>query len=255
MSRALLLLVILGKAAAITAWLLGLIAFWSALACFFGFGLIMLYHLLVPGAQGLGRVYTRFVTDQPEIWLTIDDGPDETDTPRILDLLEKNGARATFFLVGERAARLPHLVEEILKRGHAIGHHSHTHPAGTFWCASPGRLQRELDDALNFFAAHRLRPQWFRAPAGIKNLFLDRALRERALACVGWSVRSWDTVRRDPRRVVDGVMRRIRPGAIVLMHEGRRIHPSVRGHAIAGLLSALRARGFACVLPDASQLR
>ncbi len=254
MSRPLPYIVLLAKVAAVVAWFLGLPT-GPALLLFFGPGLVLLWHVLVPSAQGLGRVFTHFETNQPEVWLTIDDGPDEQDTPRALDLLDKHGARATFFLIGERAARLPQLVQEIQRRGHSIGHHTHTHPAGTFWCSPPYRVRAELDHAFDAYAAGGARPQWFRAPAGIKSLFLDRALQQRALTCVGWTVRSWDTVRKDPRQVVTTVTNAIRPGAIVLLHEGARLHPAVRERALADLLTALTNKGFACIVPDPAQLR
>ena len=80
---------------------------WAAVALFIGPDLYLLYHILVPSGQGLGRVYTHFSTDRNEVWLTIDDGPDEADTPRILDLLDRHGARATFFVIGRKAALHP----------------------------------------------------------------------------------------------------------------------------------------------------
>ncbi len=106
--------------------------------CFFGPDLFLLYALLAPSAQVLVRVFTRFETRAPAVCLTIDDGPDEADTPQLLDLLDRHQARAVFFLIGERAGRQPELVAEILRRGHAVGHHTQTHPVATFWCALPG---------------------------------------------------------------------------------------------------------------------
>jgi len=227
----------------------------ASLALFFAPDFVVLYHLFVPAAQGLCRVATRFETERAEIWLTVDDGPDEEDTPRILELLDRHRARATFFLVGERVARFPGLVTEILQRGHEVGHHTYTHPVGSFWCATPSRLDRELDDGLAALRRAGVRPRWFRAPAGIKNLFLAGALSARGLRCVGWSVRSYDSMAHDPTKVVGRVMRRVRPGSIVLMHEGVALDGRVRVRALERLLEALDARGLACVLPTAGQLR
>lgn len=257
MSRWLLFFFGLGKGAALWCWLAAdlSVAGWL---CFFAADLPVLYHLLAPGAQGILRVATWFETHEREVWLTIDDGPDPIDTPGILAALAEHRARATFFLIGEKAARHPEQVREILQAGHEIGHHSHTHPAGSLWCAGPWRLARELDAALNAYETASdgaARVRWFRAPAGLKNLFLARALRKRRLGCVHWTVRSWDSTARTANDVVDRVMPRVRPGAIILMHEGERLHPAVRVAALRGLLQHLHGQGFRCVLPAPEQLR
>jgi len=254
MLRALLLVSAAGKAAAVLLWTLTSIRL-GAVACFVLPDLLILYHLLAPSAQGVCRVLTRFETDRQEIWLTIDDGPDEEDSPRILESLDRHHARATFFLIGERAARRPELVREILRRGHEIGHHTQTHPVATFWAAGPTRVRAELDDGLFSLRGAGANPRWFRAPAGIKSLFLARALAERRLQCVGWNVRSLDTLGRDPAKVAARVIDAVRPGSIVLMHEGPPLDRRVRVQALELLLDQLAARRIACVLPMAAQLR
>lgn len=256
MTRWLATLIVLGKGAALVGWAAG----WPpglVGAVFFGSGALGFYHLLVPRAQGLLPVHRRFATAAPEVWLTIDDGPHPDDTPRTLAALAAHDAKATFFLIGERAARHPELVRAILAAGHEIAHHTHTHPAASFWCASPRRVARELDQASTAFAAASAAAlvRAFRPPVGLKNFFLRSALRTRGLRCVGWSARGWDTVRHDPAVVVADVMRRVHPGAIILMHEGPHLHPAVRHTALAQLLDALRSRGFRCVLPSVGQLR
>ena len=242
------------KAAAVLLWLTGLPLPW-AIVLFVSMDAVVLYNLFTPNSQGLCRVFTHFQTDQPEIWLTIDDGPDAHDTPRLLDLLDRHQAKATFFLIGENASRHPALTAEIQRRGHEIGHHTHTHPLAGFWCASPGRVRRELDDASAAFTQLGVHVQRFRAPAGIKNLFLGCALIPRKLACIGWSMRSRDSLAHDPGVVVNRIMKRLRPGAIVLMHEGEKLDARVRVEAISQLLDALAKRGYRCVVPAHEQLR
>lgn len=227
----------------------------AAVAFFIAPDASLLYALFVPGAQGLGQVYTRFVTSRPTLWLTIDDGPDEHDTLPLLDLLDRHGAKATFFLIGERAARWPQLVREIIRRGHEVGHHTHTHPTATFWCATPGRIDAELDEALAVFQRIGVRPRRFRAPAGIKNFLLDRALSRRGLQQVGWSLRSDDCRITSPEKLVASAAHRLQPGTIVLVHEGPSVHPTVRIQGIALLLEEMARRGLRCELPDDSQLR
>src|SRR5512133_1012228 len=188
--RPLVITAIAAKIVAVGAWVFAQRG--AALVLFFGPDPFVLYALFVPSAQGLCRVFTHFVTQRRAVWLTIDDGPDENDTPQILDLLDQYRARATFFVIGNRAARRPDLLREIVRRGHQIGHHTHTHPAGSFWCASPHRLSIELDRTLDVLREVGVRPEFFRAPVGIKHLFLAHALTLRQLQCVGWTIRSGD---------------------------------------------------------------
>src|SRR5690606_18061880 len=124
---------------------------WWQLGWRWGLPLLLVLHLgfvwgtLRPGSRLFGPVATRFDTAAPEVWLTIDDGP-SPDTAAILDLLDAHGAKATFFLVGERARARPDLVRDIAVRGHGIGNHSHTHPQARFWALGPGAMRREILD-------------------------------------------------------------------------------------------------------------
>jgi peptidoglycan/xylan/chitin deacetylase (PgdA/CDA1 family) len=254
MRRRLLLCELAGKVIALV-WLTANPASRLALVVLVAPDLYVLYHLFVPSAQGACRVLTRFETKESEVWLTIDDGPDAEDTPRILDLLDEHGARATFFLVGKRADALRHVTAEIRRRGHEIAHHTHTHPAASFWCAFPRRVRRELDLAQSVFDQVGAKPTRFRAPVGIKSVFLAEALAQRGMRCVGWTIRSFDAGSNDPKSVVARVMAQVKPGAIILMHEGRTVAPKVRVHAIAGLLDALREKRITCVIPGEEQLR
>jgi peptidoglycan/xylan/chitin deacetylase (PgdA/CDA1 family) len=115
-------------------------------------------------------------------------------------------------------------------------------------------VKRELDDALAVLRTAGVRPQRFRPPVGIKNLFLRRALIARKLRCVGWTIRSGDCLGRRSEQVVNNVMKRIRPGAILLFHEGRSVPSKLRVEALAQTLEALGAQGFRCVIPRPEQL-
>ena len=242
--------VVLIKIAAVLLWTSGIPLSWCLLIFFSG-GVLVIYHMLAPNAQGLVRVLSRFETDRREVWLTFDDGPDPDDTPRILDLLDQHHARATFFLIGERAVRHPELVAEIARRGHEIAHHTHTHPTAGFWCATPARVHRELDAVPPALTTARR----FRAPVGIKPLSLGTALKQRGLTCIGWTIRSGDSFAHDPAAVAARVRKKIRPGAIILLHEGPSLAPAVRVQAITQVLTDLTADGYRCIIPPDEALR
>jgi peptidoglycan-N-acetylglucosamine deacetylase len=210
---------------------------------------LLLWHHLYPRAQGLCDVVQDFIPAGREVWLTIDDGPDDSDTPQILDLLDQFDAKATFFMIGSKAAKRPDLVREVVARGHELGCHTFTHPLVDFWYAGRARVRRELDDSLQVLNRAGAKVRFFRPPAGIRNIFLRRCLIERNLTCIAWTIRSGDGTSKSLERVVGNVLFSVRPGAIILMHEGATVASAVRVEAIRRVLQGLQERGYACVVP------
>ena len=193
-------------------------------------------------------VLRRLPTDARQVWLTIDDGP-SADTATMLDLLDRHRARATFFVVGDRAQRAPELLREIVRRGHTLGNHSATHPQAWFWALGPARMRAEIartQATLRTITGQA--PRWFRAVVGMANPFVSAPLREHGLARVAWTARGFDALAADPQRVVSRITRDLAPGAIILMHEGSRHGRNVE--ALALLLRQLDEHGYATVLPE-----
>ncbi len=220
--------------------------------------LLLLYATLAPSCQWWGPVFTHFDTAEREVWITIDDGPSPEHTVAMLDLLARFQARATFFVVGERAEQHPHLVTEILTRGHSLGNHTWSHPRRTFWCAGPARIRREIIRCAETLRTTRERPEdFFRAPVGMRNMFLHPLLARRGLALVGWTVRGLDTVKRDAVKVAERIENATRPGAIIVLHEGHQIarDPEFGPRCLELTLERLTARGYRCVIPRPEQLR
>lgn len=250
------LLLVFNLAGKVAALLVGWHSPAIAAAWWIGPDLLLAYHLFVPGAQGLARLHRRFTTARREVWLTIDDGPDPEDTPRLLELLAAHGARATFFVIGEKAARHPALIRAMGAAGHEVANHTQTHPLGFFWCASPARLAWEVDRAGRAIVlAGGASPTRFRPPAGIKNFWLAAALRARGLAGVGWSARGlehWPGA--DAGSVAARVLRRVAPGAILLLHEGPGVPARIRIEAVRRVLEQLRRLGYRCVVPGPEAL-
>jgi peptidoglycan/xylan/chitin deacetylase (PgdA/CDA1 family) len=231
---------------------------WLAVLIFIAPDCYLLVGMFRPSSRILGCMFTRFNPSAPgaaEIWLTIDDGPDPEDTPRILDLLDRYRAQATFFLIGSRAQRHPDLVDAILRRGHQIAHHTHSHPAATFWTATAARCRWEIDRALPALSRPGFEPTAFRPPVGIRNLPLHAVLIQARMDCVGWSIRSGDCFRWNGRRLVRRVLRLARPGAIVLMHEGPGVPAAFRVRLIEEVLDGLSRKGYRCIIPPRSALR
>lgn len=249
------LLLLFNFAGKIAALLIGGHSIGVALALWFAPDLVLAWHVFMPHAQGLVRAPRRFTTARREVWLTIDDGPDPIDTPLLLELLAAHDARATFFVIGKNAAAHPALVRAIAQAGHEIAHHTHTHPLASFWCASPPRLARELDDALAALRALGVVPTRFRSPASLKNLWIESALRERRLTCIGWAARGLERSSVDADAAARRVLHRLMPGNILLLHEGPGVPTPIRVEAIRRVLERLKQEGYRCVIPTADQLR
>jgi peptidoglycan-N-acetylglucosamine deacetylase len=188
---------------------------------------------------------------ESKIAITFDDGPDPEVTPRVLDILERYGARATFFMIGRNLARSMTIGERVVQEGHEIGNHSWQHANMQNFFSTRAHLAEierceQLIRSIGFPGTVPL----YRAPVGFKSPELARAAHVRALRVVAWSIHSRDTIDRNPQRVARRVLRRIRPGDIVLMHDG---HQTAGAHrpglldALPRILEGLRERGLRAV--------
>ena len=179
------------------------------------------------------------------IALTFDDGPDPVFTPRVLDILAARGVRASFFLVGERAARAPATVRAIAAAGHEIGSHGWSHRS--LWLCGPARTDAEIARARAILGELSGRaPALFRPPWGMVNAAMFRALRRHQQRCVFWSIQP-EGLRPAPADVqVARVLRRAHPGAIVDLHdaEGTREAPARLCEALPAMIDGLAAAGY-----------
>jgi peptidoglycan/xylan/chitin deacetylase (PgdA/CDA1 family) len=229
------------------------IALWWLAGWKIGLAALLLTHGAVlwstfnPRSQLFCPALVRLPGDAPQVWLTIDDGPSD-DTVPILDLLDAHGAKATFFLVGERVRARPALVREIVRRGHGIGNHSDSHPQAAFWRLGPAALEAEVAANQRTLAeVAGTAPRWFRSVVGHTNPFIAPVLARHGLTRVAWSARGFDGVSCTPDQVLARIAPDLKPGAIVLLHEG-----AVHGHnleILRRILDALQARGLQATLP------
>ncbi len=153
--------------------------------------------------------------------LTFDDGPHPGTTPRLLDTLLANNARATFFVVGERASQYPELVRRIAREGHTVGVHGLRHR--TMVLQSAGEIARDLGEAVKRIedaAGGSLpRPLLLRPPYGFKTGTLARTARRLGFVIVAWSLDPRDYDPTDGEVLAAKIEARLIPGDIVLLHE------------------------------------
>ncbi len=182
------------------------------------------------------------------IAITIDDGPDPEVTPQVLDILDRDAVRATFFCIGARVERHPELAAEIARRGHAVENHGYRH-AHSFALLGPRALREDLSRAQRcIHAATGGTPLFFRAPAGLRNPLLQPVLAELDLRLASWTRRGFDTVNRDPERVLRRLTARLEGAEILLLHDGHAAR-SVRSipivvEVLPALLAAVRDAGL-----------
>lgn len=186
--------------------------------------------------------------------LTFDDGPSPEHTPRVLDLLDEAGVKATFFVIGRKAEAHPELVREIVARGHAVGVHGHAHDR-LFSLRSHRVIEQDLRRAVEALA--RItgeRPTLIRPPIGHTSPPMARVIRALDLEVIGWSARGLDGLAgARPERVAARVIPGLRDGAIVLLHDAaeRDDHTPASLAALPRILAAMHARNLAGVRVDA----
>jgi len=181
------------------------------------------------------------------IYLTFDDGPNERATPAILDALAEFRVPAAFFLVGDHVDRFPRLARRVVKGGHMVGNHTHNHVKLHF--AGRGRIRDQLEMAHRAIecAAGRT-PRAFRAPHGYRSPFLKSVTVDMRYTVFGWTFGVFDTARPGVEEIRRRVRRRLRPGAIVLLHDGDGYDPEgdrmQTAAALPGIIRDAREGGY-----------
>lgn len=180
--------------------------------------------------------------------LTFDDGPDPRYTPLILSILREKGVPATFFVIGREAGRYPHILQEIVASGCEIGNHSYSH--AYLGDASYNRIAEELDGTQQIvLQATGKRCRWFRPPGGDSSPYLFQVALQRGYRIALWNVDPWDWERPKPRSIWRRILRQMRPGAVVVMHDGGGKRDGTL-RALPTIIDELRARGYRFVTLD-----
>lgn len=152
------------------------------------------------------------------IALTFDDGPHEM-TEKVLDLLQKFNAKATFFCIGTQIEKHPEILKRILKEGHVIGNHTYSH-SKSFGFFSSSKVLEEIkknDVLLSEAVGHKIK--LFRPPFGVTNPNIAKAISKTEHHVVGWNIRSLDTVIEDENKIFERIKSRLEPGGIILLHD------------------------------------
>lgn len=158
-------------------------------------------------------------TNEKQVSISFDDGPATSYTPAILEILKKENIKAAFFCIGNRIKGNEEIFRQVAESGHIIGNHSNSHHFWFDMFSSQKMLSdmRQMDEAMK--AVTGLTPRLFRPPYGVMNPNLKRAIIEGGYIPVGWSVRSFDTVIKDDKKLLEKINRGLKPGAVFLFHD------------------------------------
>lgn len=192
--------------------------------------------------QLVGKMVNRVKTDEKIVALTYDDGPNPPYTNRLLEVLEKFGAKATFFVIGQQIERYPEIAQALQAQGHELGNHSYSHRR-LIW-TSKAAISEEIHqtDQLIQPLGHSSAIH-FRAPYGYKRIRLPQVLAQLKKTNVLWNIDPRDYQAISVEAVVDHVLGQVKPGSIVLLHDGGGDR-SLTVEATARLIPQLQDRGY-----------
>jgi peptidoglycan/xylan/chitin deacetylase (PgdA/CDA1 family) len=210
---------------------------------------MMATHLDVSHAK-TSTGWTNFTVKSPKVVaLTFDDGPWPGSTRQIVDILKKNGVTATFFMLGVQAKSRPSDARYVRDAGMAIANHSQSHPymkPGTSLSVVRGQVN---DANTNIFNATGVHPKYFRPPGGWICSPMATVMKEDKMTLVTWTVDPEDWKRPPASTIVSRVMSQVRPGGVVLMHDGGGDRANTVS-ALPEIIKRLKAAGYDFVTLD-----
>lgn len=205
------------------------------------------YQSMAPTGQWYGRTFTGLPSSSKQLALTYDDGPNDPHTFRLLEVLAKHNAQATFFLIGRYVQRRPDIVRDIAKAGHAVGNHTFTHPLLTLKSATQIREElttchAAIQDAIGNHS------NLFRPPFGGRRPAVLRIARELGLEPIMWNITGYDWNAPPAEAIEKKVSRRVRGGNVILLHDGGHINMGAdRSQTVIAtdhLLTRYKAEGY-----------
>ncbi|MEI7663995.1 MAG: polysaccharide deacetylase family protein [Bacteroidota bacterium] len=219
----------------------------------------MFYALLVSSYFGISfamaflpcsgfhhKVICHGNTTEKWVAITFDDGPDPLKTPVILDILQRHGIKATFFCIGKNIEGNELLATRIHENGHLIGNHSFSH--SRWFDLFPARKMRgELAGTDNL--VHGITgktPLFFRPPFGVVNPMVSNALKKMHWHAICWNIRSFDTMEKEPRKTMQRITGKLKPGAIILLHD----FTPFTEHHLDDLICGIIEKGYSIVPLD-----
>ncbi len=194
-----------------------------------------------------GKNIVRLNTQQRSVALTFDDGPHPPYTERLLDVLAKHNVKATFFMIGNRIEKHAETVHRVIAEGHQLGNHSYSHPVLGF--LPPSIVQREIERTDSLLRQVGVTGEIvFRAPILTRFLPVAWVLAKENRTHISCNVWSWDWTTQNPDRIVQSVLKKVKPGSIIVFHDGKaenaQANRSGTVEATDRIIAALKREGY-----------
>lgn len=195
------------------------LTYWSIALLLFVYSLIVFYGCYFINSNFFIKTVCKAQTNKKEIAITFDDGPAESYTPQLLQVLVQHDVKAAFFCIGKCIDNNKALLKQVHEQGHIIGNHSYTH-ATWFPLFSSAKMSKELvatNNAIENITGSE--PRFFRPPYGVINPNVKKAIVNGNYIPLGWSMRSYDTMFKDEQKLLQRITHYIKPGDIFLFHD------------------------------------
>jgi len=181
-----------------------------------------------------------------EVFLTFDDGPEPLITNWVLDLLEQNQAKGTFFCLGKNAEKHPELMEKIRQAGHGIGNHSYSHLNG--WKTASDEYLKDVIRGSEFISSKLFRP-----PYGRVKPDQAKKLNQQGFKLIMWSILAKDYDQSlSVHQMIKNVESRLKPGAIIVFHDSLKASSNLKA-LLPPVLKAIKEKSLVCsVLPEST---
>jgi peptidoglycan/xylan/chitin deacetylase (PgdA/CDA1 family) len=213
---------------------------------FFVYGIILFYGSYNVGSNFFMKVLCSADTTKKVIAISFDDGPTQHYTPEVLQVLREQRVPAAFFCIGRRIVENEDLFREVHSHGHIIGNHSYSHTPLFSMLTSKQMLKdvRMTDKAIN--RSIGLQPKLFRPPYGVTSPAMKKVMDAGGYTAIGWNIRSLDTIASNEEKLLNKLIRLLRPGAVILLHDTQKITLSV----LPRFIQAARNEGYEFVRLD-----
>jgi len=205
------------------------------------------FESMWPTLHLYGRSFIGLEPGSRKLALTYDDGPNDPDTLKLMEVLARHDVKATCFVLGRFAEQKPHIVRALANAGHTIGNHSWDHPRLIFSSDAETRRQIERTQSA-IFDVCGVTPTLFRPPYGGRRPGTLQAVRRLGLEPVMWNVTCYDWKATSAEQVFVHAQRQIRGGDVILLHDGDQAHMGAdRSHSVAAtdrLITHYKAQGY-----------
>jgi peptidoglycan/xylan/chitin deacetylase (PgdA/CDA1 family) len=215
------------------------LSYWFLVAWVHLFLLVQFFGAYLIGMNFHVNSINSLATKEKKVLLTFDDGPHNPNTTRVLEVLKKHEVKAVFFVIGKNIAGNESVLQHMIADGHQIGNHSFSHDAKIdLW--SSKKITADLEGCQQLIENYQPVQKVFRPPYGVTNPNMAKAIRQTQLTSVGWNIRSYDTSIKDVEKIKARILLRLKPGAIILLHDRLDYMPEL----LEALIPEIKKRGY-----------